>query len=161
MSKIKQSAGILLYRFAPSGLPELFLAHMGGPFWIRKDAGSWTIPKGELDPEEDPLKAAIREFEEEIGTKLTGPFRELLPIKQKSGKLIHAWAVEGDLDANTIKSNVFELEWPPRSGKIKKFPEIDRTEWFGIAEARKMIIPGQSGFIDEFLSFCPGLNPGA
>ncbi len=156
----KESAGILLYRFAPSGWPEVLLAHMGGPYWAKKDNGSWTIPKGEVGEGEDRLNAARREFEEETGTALRGPFRALLPIKQKGGKVVHAWAVEGELDPTQLRSNLFELEWPPRSGKFRQYPEIDRAAWFSMDEARKKILPGQVELLDQLLSFCPGLFPG-
>lgn len=154
MAKAKQSAGILLFRGNKDNY-EILLAHPGGPFWAKKDTGSWTIPKGEFEENEDPLEAAIREFEEETGTKLSGKFLPLSSVKQKSGKVIHAWAVKGDLDAEKIASNLFEMEWPPRSGKFTQFPEIDRAAWFTIDQAKEKIIPGQLGFIEQFLSICP------
>lgn len=155
MTKAKQSAGVLLYRKNTAEKHEVLLAHPGGPFWANKDIGSWTIPKGEFEENDDALEAAIREFEEETGTKLSGDFFPLEPIKQKSGKVIYAWAIKGDLDAEKITSNLFEIEWPPRSGKLKEFPEIDRAAWFGIEEAKLKIIPGQLRFIEELLSICP------
>lgn len=157
----KNSAGILLYRFNKQGLPEIFLGHMGGPFWTKKDVGAWSIPKGEFDETEDVLAAAKREFEEETGAKLAGEFRPLLPIKQKSGKVVYAWALEGDLDASGIKSNLFEIEWPPRSGRIQQFPEIDRAAWFDTDTAKEKLVAGQKGLIDQLLSFCPGFDPGS
>ena len=150
MSTRKLSAGILLYRFNDAVL-EVLLAHPGGPFWVRKDEGAWSIPKGEFREGEDPLENAIREFEEETGTKLRGKFIQLAPLRQKSGKIIHAFAHEGDLDPAKITSNTFELEWPPRSGKKIKVPEIDRVEWFSPDMSRKKINPGQEDFIRQLL----------
>ena len=144
----KQSAGILLYRIKSNDL-EVFLVHPGGPFWAKKDEGAWSIPKGEFEDEEDPLAAAKREFEEETGLKISGEFIQLDPVKQKSGKMVYAWAVEGDLDPLKIKSNEFEIEWPPKSGKMKSFPEIDKAAWFNLTEAKKKIITGQTGLIKE------------
>ena len=126
----------------------MFLVHPGGPFWARKDLGAWSIPKGEFAEPEDPLEAAIREFQEETGHDIEGPFEPLAPRKQPSGKIVHAWAVEGDLDTRKIRSNTFLLEWPKGSGQQKEFPEIDRAEWFEIREARQRILPGQIGFLD-------------
>ena len=144
----KQSAGILLYRIKSNDL-EVFLVHPGGPFWAKKDEGAWSIPKGEFEDEEDPLAAAKREFEEETGLKISGEFIELHPVKQKSGKMVYAWAVEGDVDPLKIKSNEFEIEWPPKSGKMKSFPEIDKAAWFNLTEAKKKIITAQTGLIKE------------
>ena len=144
----KQSAGILLYRIKSNDL-EVFLVHPGGPFWAKKDEGAWSIPKGEFEDEEDPLAAAKREFEEETGLKISGEFIELHPVKQKSGKMVYAWAVEGDVDPLKIKSNEFEIEWPPKSGKMKSFPEIDKAAWFDLTEAKKKIIAAQTGLIKE------------
>jgi len=146
----KRSAGILLYRRNRGGL-EVFLAHPGGPFWTRRDLGAWTIPKGEIDEGEDPLVAARREFEEEIGVALSGDFHALTPIRQKGGKLVLAWAVEGDCDAANIRSNVFAMEWPPRSGKQAEFPEVDRAGWFAIPEAKEKILPAQIPLLEELL----------
>jgi predicted NUDIX family NTP pyrophosphohydrolase len=154
MAKVKQSAGILLYRIV-DGNPEFLLAHPGGPFWVKKDAGSWTIPKGEFDQTEEALAAAKREFEEETGLRPVGEFITLNPIKQKSGKIIYAWALNMDFDPGQLLSNSFEMEWPPKSGRVQLFPEIDRVEWFSTAQAKEKIIPGQMGFIDECLSICP------
>src|SRR6185437_6102269 len=143
----KQSAGVLLYRFRQAA-PEAFLVHPGGPFWAKKDVGAWSIPKGEAAPGEDLLTCAQREFTEETGFTIAGEFRALAPIKQSGGKLVHAWAVEGDCDA-AIKSNTFDLEWPPRSGRVQAFSEVDRAQWFGLASARDKINPAQRGLIDE------------
>lgn len=145
---MKQSAGILLYR-KNNDITEYFLVHPGGPFFVKKDAGWWTIPKGEIEPGEAPLQAAIREFEEETGYRPEGTFIPLQPITQKGGKQVLCWATEGDLDHGTIVSNLFEIEWPPRSGKKKQFPEIDRAGWFDADTAKKMINPQQAAFIDE------------
>ena len=144
----KKSAGILLFRKSNKDL-EVFLVHPGGPFWINKDVGSWSIPKGEFEDGESPLEAAKREFEEETGINISGEFIELSPIKQKSGKTVYAWAVEGNIDPSEIKSNEFEIEWPPKSGKMKTFPEIDKAGWFYLHEAKKKIIEAQSTFMDE------------
>ncbi|QEM03281.1 NUDIX domain-containing protein [Mucilaginibacter rubeus] len=144
----KQSAGILLYRKAAHGL-QVFLVHPGGPFFKNKDEGSWSVPKGEYPPDEDPLMAAKREFQEETGHEITGNFIALNPIKQKGGKTVLAWAVEGSIDPEEIKSNTFEIEWPPRSGKKQTFDEIDRAEWFDMATAKIKINPAQAALIDE------------
>ncbi|MFA6082983.1 NUDIX domain-containing protein [Mucilaginibacter sp.] len=144
----KQSAGILLYRMTDNQ-PQVFLVHPGGPFFRNKDEGAWSIPKGEYVDGEEALAAALREFEEETGQAISGKFIELQPIKQKSGKVVQAWAVEGDIDHDTIKSNLFEIEWPPRSGKKVSFPEIDRASWFTIDIAKQKIIPAQAGLIQE------------
>lgn len=143
-----QSAGILLYRMKTNGL-EVFLVHPGGPFWQKKDLGAWSIPKGEFTTGEEALIAAKREFEEETGTRLTGDFIELTPIKQKAGKMIYAWAVEGDINASEISSNTFSMEWPPKSGKLKQFFEIDKAEWFKVEDAQQKINPAQAAFITE------------
>ncbi|MFD0765323.1 NUDIX domain-containing protein [Mucilaginibacter lutimaris] len=148
----KQSAGILLYKHT-DGILKVFLVHPGGPFFRKKDDGAWSVPKGEYLDDEDPLAAARREFEEEIGQPITGNFIKLQPVKQKSGKVVQAWAVEGDIDHTHIVSNNFEIEWPPKSGKRASFPEIDRAGWFTIDEARIKIIPGQIGLIDELVEF--------
>jgi len=143
----KESAGILLFRKIPQ--IQFFLVHPGGPFFARKDAGSWTIPKGEFVGPEDPLAAAKREFFEETGATLNGTFLQLPTIKQKGGKLVHAWAVEGDIDPLSIRSNMFQIAWPPRSGQLREFPEIDRAGWFEIREAREKINPAQVEWLDE------------
>lgn len=144
----KTSAGILLYRRRAGGV-QVFLAHPGGPFWARRDDGAWSLPKGEYNPDEDPLAAARREFTEETGLALQGPFRTLGPLKQPGGKTITAYAAEGDADAASIVSNTFPLEWPPRSGKIRRFPEIDRAAWFDLETARRKLLPGQRPFLDR------------
>lgn len=133
------------------GVLEVFLVHPGGPFWEKKDVGSWSIPKGEYATEEDSLEVAKREFREETGFKASGEFLPLTSRKQPSGKIITAWAFEGDCDASTIKSNTFSMEWPPRSGKRQEFPEVDRARWFSIPDAKEKIIKGQSGFVDELV----------
>ena len=144
----KISAGLLLYR-RRSGKLEVLLVHPGGPFWATKDSGSWSIPKGEIDPDEEPLTAAKREFEEETGFKAEGTFIPLRPVKQKGGKVVQAWAFEGDCDPAALRSNMFTMEWPPRSGKQQEFPEVDRVEWFGIDAATEKINPGQAGLLEE------------
>ena len=147
-----QSAGILLYRNI-NGQIEFFLVHPGGPFFKNKDEGYWSIPKGEFLPDENPLAAAQREFEEETGRSIKAEkFIELSPIKQKSGKIVHAWSAEGELDADTITSNTFEIEWPPHSGKMSSFPEIDRAGWFSADDARLKVNAAQAALIDELLS---------
>jgi len=144
---MKISAGILGYRINDE--PEFFLVHPGGPFFSMKIEGWWTIPKGELLPGEEPLTAAIREFEEETGYKPAGPFIELQPVVQKAGKKVYCWACEGDFDADTINSNLFEMEWPPKSGKLKQFPEVDKAAWLKLADAKKLINERQAAFLDE------------
>lgn len=144
----KCSAGILLYRFRDKTL-QVFLVHPGGPFWAKKDTGAWSIPKGEFTSGEDPLLAAKREFQEETGQEPKGKLLPLTPIKQRSGKIIQVWSLEGDLDPTTIKSNTFTMEWPPRSGRQQEFPEIDRAAWFTLEQAREKIVPGQVGFLKE------------
>jgi predicted NUDIX family NTP pyrophosphohydrolase len=146
---VPRSAGILLYRIR-DGEPEVLIVHPGGPFWARKDAGAWSIPKGEHDDDEDAQACALREFEEETGTALTpAALADLGTVRLKSGKLVAAWAVEGDLDADTITSNTFELEWPPRSGRTQEFPEVDRAGWFGLDRAREKLNPAQGAFLDR------------
>jgi predicted NUDIX family NTP pyrophosphohydrolase len=137
-----------MYRFR-EGVLEVFLVHPGGPFWAKKDLGSWSLPKGEFAPGEDALAAARREFTEETGFPAEGEFITLTPLKQPSGKIIQAWAFEGDCDPGAVKSNTFTLEWPPRSGNTKNFPEIDRAGWFTPEEAKVKIIKGQMGFLEE------------
>lgn len=144
----KRSAGILLYRIG-DGRPEAFLVHMGGPLWARKDAGAWSIPKGEFEPGEEPLRAARREFAEETGLKIEGEFIELQPVRQSGGKTVLAWAVRGDCDPASIRSNLFTMEWPPGSGRVQSFPEVDRAAWFTLEEAARKIVRGQAGFIDQ------------
>jgi predicted NUDIX family NTP pyrophosphohydrolase len=145
-----KSAGILLYRFK-NHFPEVLLVHPGGPFWAKKDLNSWSIPKGEFTDEEDPLHAAIREFEEETGTPVSGNFIKLTPVRQKSGKLVYCYACEGDVNPTLIRSNTFEMEWPPKSGKKQLFPEIDRGEWFKISEGKRKINELQAALIDELV----------
>ncbi len=146
----KQSAGLLLYRHRQGKL-EVFLVHPGGPFWARKDAGAWSIPKGEHGPAEDPLAAARREYGEETGFAAAGPFLPLTPLKQKSGKLIQAYACQGGVDPAKLASNTFPLEWPPHSGQMREFPEVDRAAWFSLEEAAEKIHPGQAGFLKELV----------
>jgi predicted NUDIX family NTP pyrophosphohydrolase len=143
----KQSAGLLLYR--RGGKLEVFLVHPGGPFWAKKDAHAWSIPKGEFGAGEDSLQAARREFAEETGLNLEGTTTALPPLRQPGGKVVHAWAIEGDCDPAAIASNSFSLEWPPRSGRMQEFPEIDRAAWFPIAVAREKIHKGQAALLDE------------
>ena len=144
-----RSAGILLYR-RTTGVLEVLLVHPGGPYWVKRDAGVWSIPKGEYDADEEPLAAARREFAEELGSPLpAGDPADLGEIRQKSGKRVRAWAQAGDLDAQSIQSNLFTLEWPPRSGREQEFPEIDRAQWFGLIEARTKINPAQEALLDR------------
>jgi predicted NUDIX family NTP pyrophosphohydrolase len=161
----KRSAGLLMYRYR-EGKVEVLLVHPGGPYWIKKDVGAWSIPKGEYSPEEDPLEAAKREFKEETGftpvarpswpcyhgleARATGDFRPLKPVVQPSGKEVTAWAFEGDCDPAKCKSNTFSMEWPPGSGRQQEFPEIDRAGWFTIEEAKKKILKGQIPILEQF-----------
>lgn len=149
----KTSAGILLYRYHSKEL-QVFLVHPGGPFWARRDTGAWSIPKGEYNTGDDPLAAALREWEEETGVALQpgGPsFIPLEPVKQKGGKTVYAWAREGDIDPDQVQSNTFEMEWPPRSGKKTSFPEVDKAGWFNIPEARQKILEGQLPLIEALI----------
>jgi len=155
----KNSAGILLYRFRAEIL-EVFLVHPGGPFWARKDAGAWSIPKGEFEADADLLETAKREFLEETGSPVDGTFVALAPLRQRSGKLVHAWAVAGDIDASAVTSNTFSMEWPPRSGKQQEFPEVDRGEWFSISGAREKLLEGQRGFLDELEVLLTSIDDG-
>lgn len=144
-----RSAGILLHRARGQAL-EVLLVHPGGPLWARRDAGAWSIPKGEYGPGENPLAAARREFEEELGTPAPeGEVASLGEVKQKSGKIVQAWAVAGDLDAAAIRSNTFVLEWPPRSGNLREFPEVDRAQWFELALAHEKINAAQAALLDR------------
>ena len=145
---MRTSAGILLYRMR-SELLEVFLVHPGGPYWLNKDDGAWGIPKGEIEEAEDALLAAQREFSEETGSVVAGPFTALSPVKQRSGKLIRAWAASGELDAAAMNSNLFSMEWPPGSGRMQSFPEVDRGAWFGLEQARVKISAGQLPLIEE------------
>jgi len=138
----KKSAGLVMYRIRGGAL-EVLLVHLGGPFWAKKDAGAWFIPKGEIEPGEDELAAAQREFEEETGFKPSRPFIALGSVKQKGGKVVTAWAFEGDCDSAALKSNTFKMEWPPRSGKQREFPEVDRAAFFTIEAAREKIHPAE------------------
>jgi predicted NUDIX family NTP pyrophosphohydrolase len=146
----KRSAGILLFRRTPE--LEVLLVHPGGPFWAKKDLGAWSIPKGEHDEGEDAQACAIREFTEETGSAPSeGGLDDLGTIRQKAGKIVQAWALEGDLDATAIRSNTFSMQWPPRSGKMQEFPEVDRADWFSVNEARKRINPAQVEFLDRLM----------
>lgn len=148
---MKTSAGILLYRFAADG-PEVLLVHPGGPFWAKKDLGSWSVPKGEYGDGEEALACALRELEEELGSLPVldaEAMHDLGEVKQKGGKVVRAWAVEAEFDPGTLRSNTFEMEWPPRSGRRQEFPEVDRAEWFGLDEARRRVLDAQSPFIDR------------
>ncbi|MBR1300603.1 NUDIX domain-containing protein [Bradyrhizobium sp. AUGA SZCCT0042] len=145
-----ESAGLLLFRKRDSDI-QFLLGHPGGPFWSRKDAGAWSIPKGLISPGEEPLAAARREFAEETGHHPTGDFIPLGAVKQAGGKVVHAWAVQGDWDPAGLRSNTFEMEWPPRSGRRQAFPELDRAAWFNVYEARLKILNGQVLFIDRLL----------
>jgi predicted NUDIX family NTP pyrophosphohydrolase len=147
----RRSAGILLYRLTGEG-PEVLLVHPGGPFWAKRDDGAWSIPKGEYGEDDDPLASALREFEEETGTPLEpGELMELGSVKQKSGKVVVAWAIRGDLDADAIHSNTFAMEWPPRSGRTAEFPEVDRAGWFDPSAARRKLVEAQAAFVDRLL----------
>lgn len=143
-------AGILLYRFTKEKL-ELLLAHPGGPYWANRDDGTWSIPKGLFDQDEIPLEAAKREFKEETGFEVDGEFIPLGELKQPGGKIVHAWALEQDIDATQIVSNTYAVEWPHKSGRWRRYPEVDKAGWFTVDEARKKILKGQVGFIDRLL----------
>jgi predicted NUDIX family NTP pyrophosphohydrolase len=150
----KESAGIVLYRYRKSTV-EVLLVHPGGPFWKNKDAGAWSIPKGELEEDESPFLAAIRELQEELNISIKKEDYQwipLAPVKQKSGKIVHAWAVEIDIDADQVKSNFFEMEWPPKSGKKASFPEIDKAGWFDVKTAKEKIIAAQYPLVIELMS---------
>ncbi len=147
-ARSKKSAGLLLFR-RERGVTEVFLAHPGGPFWMKKDDGAWSIPKGEFADDETPLDAARREFKEETGFAPAGEFQPLDPVRQPGGKLVYAWAVRGDVAPAAIRSNTFSIELPKGSGKMREFPEIDRAGWFSLEEARRKILKGQVAFLDE------------
>ncbi len=147
----KKSAGLLIFRRTAIAI-EVLLVHPGGPFWAKKDEGAWSIPKGEFEEDEDPRSAAQREFEEEMGFGITGKLIPLEAVRQAGGKVVYAWAMEGDLEPGKIKSNTFGMEWPPKSGKRQEFPEIDRAEWFTIEVAKQKILKGQVGFIDQLVN---------
>jgi predicted NUDIX family NTP pyrophosphohydrolase len=146
----KRSAGLLVYRWV-DGQPEMLLVHPGGPYWAKKDDGAWSLPKGEYEPDEDPLEVALREFREEIGTDHPNADQPVFlgELPQPSGKRVSAWAVPGDLDVGQIESNTFAMQWPPGSGRMRAFPEVDRAGWFGLEAARRKILRGQVGFIDR------------
>lgn len=144
----KQSAGLLLFR-ERGGATEVFLVHPGGPFWSRKDDGAWSIPKGEFAADEEPLVAARREFAEETGMAVDGDFIALAPVRQPSGKIVHAFALRADVDPVQVRSNTFLLEWPPKSGQQREFPEVDRAAWFSLPEARAKIQRGQAPLLDQ------------
>jgi predicted NUDIX family NTP pyrophosphohydrolase len=150
----KRSAGLLMYRRSRGSL-EVLLVHPGGPFWMKKDLGAWSIPKGEYEAGEEPLAAAAREFEEETGLVAEGPYTPLRSITQQGGKVVQAWAFEGDCDAESLKSTTFSLEWPPRSGRRQEFPEVDRGGWFSLEEARRRILPAQAALLDELAAKMP------
>lgn len=149
------SAGLLVYRITPDGV-EVLLVHPGGPFWKRKREGVWSIPKGEAAAGEDLLAVARRELHEETGAVAAGPAIPLGSVRQASGKVVHAWAVRGDFDTSRLRSNTFQLEWPPRSGKLQEFPEVDEAAWLGIAEARRLVLPAQASFLDRLLEAIRG-----
>jgi predicted NUDIX family NTP pyrophosphohydrolase len=144
----RRSAGLILFRRRPEGL-EVLLVHPGGPLWAKRDEGAWSIPKGELTEGEDGLSVAQREFQEETGTAPSGDFLALQPLRQPGGKLVYAWAVEGDFDPRTLESNTFVMEWPPRSGRQQAFPEVDRAEWFPVETAARKLLAGQVPFLSE------------
>jgi predicted NUDIX family NTP pyrophosphohydrolase len=151
----RQSAGVLLYRFRPDGpgVPEVLLGHMGGPLWRRRDAGAWSIPKGGYTGEEDAFAAALREFEEEVGLPVPAEhFVDLGEVQQANGKYVRAWAAEGDLDPSAAVSNTFEVEWPPGSGRLQPFPELDRVAWFSPEEAKARIVTAQAAFVERLLA---------
>jgi predicted NUDIX family NTP pyrophosphohydrolase len=148
---VKRSAGILLFRQREAET-EFLLIHPGGPFWTRKDEGAWSIPKGQIESEEEPRACAIRELEEELGPAPTLDPEQLIElgsIRQRAGKVVEAWAAEGDFDPAALDSNTFSMEWPPRSGTQQEFPEVDRAEWFGLEQAREKILPAQAEFLDR------------
>jgi predicted NUDIX family NTP pyrophosphohydrolase len=151
----KRSAGLLMYRRRDDRV-EVLLAHPGGPFWAKKDFGAWSIPKGEFDSDEDSLLAAKREFAEETGIVPEGDFVALGEIKQAGGKVVTAWAVEGDCDVSRLKSNAFSMEWPPRSGRMAEFPEVDRWGWFSLDDARERILVGQRAFLERLVELVGG-----
>ena len=146
----KTSAGLLVYRHGDAGI-EVLLVHPGGPYWAKRDEGAWSVPKGEFEPGEDPLEVAVREFAEEIGSEPPDPATavSLGELRQPSGKVVSTWAVEGDLDVSESRSNTFEMEWPPRSGRTREFPEVDRAAWFDLPAARRKLLRGQVGFLDR------------
>jgi predicted NUDIX family NTP pyrophosphohydrolase len=161
--KASTSAGLLLYR-RTSGRLEIFLAHPGGPFWKKRDEGAWTIPKGIVEPGEEPIDAAVREFREETGIEPRGPYHPLGTIRQKAGKVVHAWAWEGDADARQIRSNMAKTEWPRGSGRWITYPEVDRCAWYGVGDAKRLMNQAQAEFVERLASEIgsngrPTLNP--
>jgi predicted NUDIX family NTP pyrophosphohydrolase len=152
----ERSAGILLHRGGGGAAPEVLLVHFGGPYWRGKQAGAWSIPKGLIGDGESAEAAARREFHEELGRAAEGPLRPLATIRQKGGKIVEAFALEGDLDAEAIESNLFTIEWPPKSGRMASFPEVDRARWFALDEARAMILPSQLPLIDSLAGILAG-----
>ncbi len=144
----KTSAGLLAFRWRQRRL-EVFLVHHGGPFWAKKDEGAWSIPKGESEVGESLFEVARREFQEETGFPASGPFTDLESVRQSGGKVVHAWSFAGDFDAERVRSNHFSMEWPPRSGQMRSFPEVDRAAWFDLSEARVKILKGQLPFLDR------------
>jgi predicted NUDIX family NTP pyrophosphohydrolase len=151
MTMAKKSAGILLYRLRNEKL-EVLLVHPGGPFWSKKDLGTWSIPKGEFEDNEDPFEAAKREFKEELGTAVSGDHFTMTPVKQKNNKTVYAFAINGDLDASVIKSNTFKMEWPPKSGKEMEFPEVDKAGWFDYETAKLKMNTAQISILEELIS---------
>ncbi len=154
---MRQSAGLLLYRVRDAVI-EVMLVHPGGPFWARRDDGVWTIPKGEFDANESPLTAARREFREETGADVAGPFHTLQPVRQAGGKRVHAFAVAADFDPATLASNTFEIEWPPRSGHLQRFPEVDSAAWFTLAQAATKLHPAQRAWLEELATHLASRN---
>jgi predicted NUDIX family NTP pyrophosphohydrolase len=155
----KHSAGVLLFRDGAGGATEFLLVHPGGPYWVRRDAGSWSIPKGQIEDGEDPRDCALREVEEELGSLpplVPEELVELGSVRQRAGKVVEAWAGKADFDPAGLASNTFAMEWPPRSGKEQEFPEVDRAEWFGLEEARRRILPAQAEFLDRLLEHLGG-----
>ncbi len=147
----RSAAGLLLFRRKGDDV-EVLLVHPGGPLWSKRDEGAWSIPKGEIESGEEPLRAAQREFEEELGSLVTGEFVELTPIRQASGKWVHAWALETDFDTTSFKPGTFSMEWPPKSGRRQDFPEVDRVEWFALDDAKRKINPAQIALLDQISS---------
>jgi len=147
----KRSAGLLVYRLVDAQ-PQVLLVHPGGPYWAKKDGGSWSLPKGEYEPDEDPLEVAIREFREELGVEPPAAQAPMFlgEVRQPGGKIVSAWALPGDLDVTVVQSNTFTMEWPPRSGRLAEFPEVDRAGWFDLETARRKLLPGQLGLLDRF-----------
>jgi predicted NUDIX family NTP pyrophosphohydrolase len=148
LSDMAVSAGILVHRTCAGG-PEVLLGHPGGPFWSKRDLGAWSVPKGLVEAGEDPLDAAVREFREETGLEISGPFRPLTPLRQRGGKLVLCWAVEADLDLANFAPGAFEMQWPPRSGRMQRFPEIDQLRYFAVEEAMRRILESQLPLIGE------------